>query len=93
MNQRNTLVARAIVQHEIRCLPDGGGAVSSCGPAPHLTVESIVVAYDLQWGEYSTGQWVADQLVRNALNEAARHDQLLRKGKDGRYVVYTIGDQ
>jgi hypothetical protein len=96
--QRFTLVARAIVQHEIaelRGVANGGG-----GGFAILTVPRIVNKYALRWGAYHHGDDApprADQLIRNELNRA-REQGLIKYAedefgfpvKDGRWRAYTV---
>lgn len=92
--QRYTLVARAIVDHEIGLLGlRGDGEGSST-----LTVPRVVRKYDLRWGSYHHGDDApprADQLIRNELNRAVAAGRLVRATdehgiviRDGKWVVY-----
>ena len=91
--QHDTLVARAIVEHEIGCLRNGGGAVPQDGSTPSLTAARIVDAYGLRWGRFATHAHRAEQLVRKALNVAWYRGALNYDGRDGRWVRYVKGRQ
>ncbi len=80
MNQRNALVAEALVSAEI-----------ASGEWGVLTVDTIVFKYALWWGIYANDAERADQLVRRALNKAV-HDGRLRRlpYRDGRLVQYGV---
>lgn len=78
MKQRHTRVARALVKD----------AAELVGWDGHLTVPWIVRYYGLRWGRYSNGADRAEQIVRNALNNAVEDGLLDRRGRDGHWIVY-----